>query len=563
MAQLKNTTISDTGSLNLPAGTTAQRPSSPVAGQIRYNTTINDTEYYDGAAWRPISDSNPEATGGTIVDTDIGGVPYRIHYFTNTGNSTFAVARGGEVEYLIVAGGGGGGVCYGGGGGAGGLVTGTATVTTQTYTITVGVGGTNQVNVSGNGGPGGNSTAFGLTAIGGGFGGGNCGNNGGGGGSGGGGSGSGGQGGSGTSGQGNNGAPSPNGSNNLWGGGGGGGGSAGVSNNGGTGLVSSLSGNNIFYAGGGQGSLDGATQTGGLGGGGAGGIALAQGVANAVPNTGGGGGGTIISGTGVSGIGGSGIVIVRYRRNASTASAPSATELSLLPLFYTKDTRPAVSRDGLILELDAANSLSYPGTGTTWTDISNNSNNGTLQNGVGYTEQNYGSLTFDASNQWVSISVSSPLIQNDFTHTAWAIRNGNSNSSLGGIFGNHFHTQLAGAGMFFYNNSSTVNLSAGNGSSRPAHQITLPRSNQLWNFYVIRYSGTTYQFYFNGQLLDSRTAPVVQSANTNQYAVGRWAPSYGSYYLNGRISYCSSYNRALSPQEILQNFTAARSRYGI
>jgi len=173
MAQLKNTTISDTGSLNLPAGTTAQRPASPSAGMIRYNTTINDTEYYDGSAWRPISDSNPEATGGTIVDTDIGGVPYRIHYFTDTGNSTFTVSKGGEVEYLIVAGGGGGGANHAGGGGAGGLLSGTTTVTPQTYNITVGIGGaTAPVSNGPAASNGGNSSALGFTAIGGGGGGG-------------------------------------------------------------------------------------------------------------------------------------------------------------------------------------------------------------------------------------------------------------------------------------------------------------------------------------------------------------------------------------------------------
>ncbi len=157
MAQLKNTTISDTGNLSLPAGTTAQRPGSPVAGMIRYNTTPSETEYYDGAAWRILSDSNPIATGGTVTDTVIGGVAYRIHTFTTTGNSTFTVTRGGEVEYLIVAGGGGGrnlpgglgilgqghdgslanpstsgtsGGMGGSGGGAGGLATTSGSVTT-------------------------------------------------------------------------------------------------------------------------------------------------------------------------------------------------------------------------------------------------------------------------------------------------------------------------------------------------------------------------------------------------------------------------------------------------
>ena len=129
MAQLQNTTISSTGFLKLPAGSTGDRPGSPVTGMVRYNTTINDTEYYDGANWRPISEAYPVATGGTVTDTVIGGIPYRVHSFTTTGSSTFTVTRTGEVEYLILAGGGGGGGVIAGGGGAGGLLTGITTVT--------------------------------------------------------------------------------------------------------------------------------------------------------------------------------------------------------------------------------------------------------------------------------------------------------------------------------------------------------------------------------------------------------------------------------------------------
>jgi hypothetical protein len=146
MAQLKNTTVDDTGNLSLPSGTTAQRPATPLQGMIRYNTTLNTTEYYDGAAWRSISDTGVEATGGTIIDTEIGGVSYRIHQFTATGNSTFTVSKGGEVEYLIVAGGGNGSplnptsatIAHGGAGG-GGVRTGFLTVNAgQVISIIVG-----------------------------------------------------------------------------------------------------------------------------------------------------------------------------------------------------------------------------------------------------------------------------------------------------------------------------------------------------------------------------------------------------------------------------------------
>ena len=71
-----------------------------------------------------------DATGGTITTYSSGGIDYKVHSFTSTGNTTFNVLAGGDVEYLIVAGGGGGGGYApepgspGGGGGAGGLLTG-------------------------------------------------------------------------------------------------------------------------------------------------------------------------------------------------------------------------------------------------------------------------------------------------------------------------------------------------------------------------------------------------------------------------------------------------------
>ena len=64
------------------------------------------------------------ATGGTVTDITIGGISYRVHTFTATGNHTFTVTNGGEVEYLIVGGGGGAsGHNSSGGGGAGGFRT--------------------------------------------------------------------------------------------------------------------------------------------------------------------------------------------------------------------------------------------------------------------------------------------------------------------------------------------------------------------------------------------------------------------------------------------------------
>ena len=79
---------------------------------------------------------------------------------------------------------------------------------------------------------------------------------------------------------------------------------------------------------------------------------------------------------------------------------------------------PEVVEDGLVLALDAGNTKSYPGSGTTWTDLSGNGNNGTLTNGPTYSSSNGGSIVFDGVNDFVDISNSfqvSTVVWNDNT----------------------------------------------------------------------------------------------------------------------------------------------------
>jgi hypothetical protein len=598
MAQLQNITIDDIGSLNLPSGTTAQRPASPSVGMIRYNTTINDTEYYDGSAWRPISDTNPEATGGTIVDTDIGGIAYRIHLFTTTGNSTLTVTKGGEVEYLIVAGGGGGSDTGSGGGGAGGFLTGFTTVTPQAYTITVGAGGagTNSYfqGTSGlTGGKGGNSVAFGFTAFGGGGGGGyrsiandpnlNGGSGGGHRGT------SGGTGGTGVAGQGNPGGTSNLSNGDAASGGGGAGGPGGNAisgrgGRGGAGLVSTITGIARFYAGGGGGSGGYGSRAGiglgGLGGGGNGG-GLSRFfddpyIQNGFPNTGGGGGGQGYDGDTApvqgGGNGGSGIVIVRYRRNISTT--PSQRIPSSLPFNYnyTTDTRSLIVREGLVLELDSANPLSYPGTGNTWNDLSGNGNNGTLVNFTGAGagtlsgfDPNTRLMMFDrskgasdtAANNYVSIANSASIRQILTTNPAgmtidmWVM----INTPNCGV-----PTKWDGSWEIYYCPSLVWRTQGTGGNDGNSGLASSTYQKQLHNI-VATHSGTERRFYINGTLLYTNANTVTTQNISNPIGIGAYHG--GNYSIIGALPVYRLYNRVLSAAEVQQNFNALRGRYGI
>jgi hypothetical protein len=266
-----------TGYFDLPTGTTAERPGSPVTGMVRFNTTESKYEIYISTDWFVVTTS---------------GYPF-------------------DVTALIVAGGGAGGDSIGGGGGAGGLLYyGSETPKTPNgssivifkntaYTVTVGAGGT---ATAGTGNKGSNSVFSTATALGGGGGGSTSTTNGGSGGGGGHGT-EPGYGGLSTAGQGNDGAPSLYAAPNYPAGGGGGAGAAAVrrssggqdGGNGANGLAYSITGSSATYAGGGGAAAypSGAPYgTGGTGGGGAGNVA-------GTANTGGGGGATKNGGSGI------------------------------------------------------------------------------------------------------------------------------------------------------------------------------------------------------------------------------------------------------------------------
>jgi hypothetical protein len=317
---------SNTTSIRIPNGTTAQRPTG-ANGMLRYNSTLGGIEEYRASAWHTLSDLF-SGSGGTETTSGI----YTYHAFTSSGAITFNAA--GTIDILVVGGGGGGGDnsnIRAAGAGAGGLIyiSGYSVAGVQ-YTVGIGAGGAE-------GASGTNTTFSGngvtLTALGGGMGGYNDStDNGADGGSGGGQWYPGYSGASGTqptntsdgtttynsTGFGNDGGTS--GGSHPYGSGGGGAGAAGGNFNatggpvGGAGKdMSSIFGTTYgesgwFAGGGGSGSYPGVQDNkfdGGQGGGGRGWNNGTESEQNGTANTGGGGG--------AGGSGGSGIVIVRYQ----------------------------------------------------------------------------------------------------------------------------------------------------------------------------------------------------------------------------------------------------------
>jgi hypothetical protein len=220
---------------------------------------------------------------------------------------------------------------------------------------------------------------------------------------------------------------------------------------------------------------------------------------------------------------------------------------------------PRTITDGLVLCLDAGNPKSYPGSGTTWTDLSGRGNNGTLVNGVGYSGSNLGSLSFDGSNDYISFS-SNPSLTNQITVDAWVNLTATTPNGNGWILGREGSYRLTYDSSSFQWVCATVN----NGWYTTGTPVgaNLTTTNSIINV-VGTYDGSNNRIYVNGTL-----------RNTNTNTISGNILTTGNYYLvrsdAGNIDYGKLnmyshklYNRALTPQEIQQNFNATRGRFGI
>ena len=217
---------------------------------------------------------------------------------------------------------------------------------------------------------------------------------------------------------------------------------------------------------------------------------------------------------------------------------------------------PRIVTDGLVLCLDAANPKSYPGSGTTWYDLSGNGNDGTLVNGVEFDSTNNGSFTFDGSNQYVNVSSFYDFsTTNRITAFAWVKSSASSWNDTGWILSkrNQFiiHPDSGSKNVDFYVNDGGWNKVE-----------YAPNAVNIWNHYCLYYDQSNLKAFVNGEEVASMSLNTSLTSDSGSLAIGRDDGS-SSRYGAGNISNVQIYNRALSASEIQQNFQALRGRYGI
>jgi hypothetical protein len=220
-----------------------------------------------------------------------------------------------------------------------------------------------------------------------------------------------------------------------------------------------------------------------------------------------------------------------------------------------------ISTDGLVLCLDAANSKSYPGSGTTWTDLSGNGNNGTLVNGVGYSGDNLGSLSFDGVNDYVSLS---RIVQDDFTLSCWfkTTQSFETSTQVQWYRGvGLVDAEVAGVTNDFGMSVQAGKVDFGVGNPDVTIQSTSTYNDNIWHFAVgtrNKNSGAI-NLYVDGVFITSAVGNTNTLNAPSNIRVGSIQTNI--QFFNGNIAQVSIYNRALTAQEIQQNFNATKSRY--
>lgn len=207
---------------------------------------------------------------------------------------------------------------------------------------------------------------------------------------------------------------------------------------------------------------------------------------------------------------------------------------------------PDIVESGLVLILDAANSKSYLGSGTTWSDLSGNNYNGTLINSPSYSSSSGGYFQMTGSSYISFSSYAQPAYDTttSFTWNVWVYPFANAVGQI--IMGNRGSdlnfTKLTTSNFEYY---STILL-----TSMPLN---------IWQNVCVVKDQTTLSYYRNSELITTTTSSITKPSRPFYIGGDPAAVEYST----ARISHVSVYNRALTTSEIRQNFNAVKGRYSL
>ena len=244
--------------------------------------------------------------------------------------------------------------------------------------------------------------------------------------------------------------------------------------------------------------------------------------------------------------------------SVTITSTPTQT---ITPTRTPTPSPPAVPTNGLAIWLDAGNSSSYPGTGTTWNDISGNNRHFTLFNGPTYSSLSGGTIYFDGSNDYARFSGSTGISNVNGPFTMIYIAKWNNAGSDAKVVQN---VTLDDAGKTASSNNGNIFsyhqlFKAGGGIL--IDYLSLP-SNTEFQMWAVSLSGGTAVAYKNGQQVNSTTGATPQNAAVNACYLGTYYSADGNQF-QGNIGAALWYNRELSASEIQNIYNYYISRYSL
>jgi hypothetical protein len=215
---------------------------------------------------------------------------------------------------------------------------------------------------------------------------------------------------------------------------------------------------------------------------------------------------------------------------------------------------PKIVTDGLVLYLDAANNKSYPGSGTTWTDLSRGGNNGTLTNGPTFNSENGGSIVFDGVDDSSNIPCNFSNLTG-LTVNVWYYSNTSNSTALTRTNVNSFILHFKGAGFYLVDSAGAVSNYLG-WNPAPA--------GMKWEMLTGTWDGLTMKLYINGVKQTNElsfTGTGILRSFTD-ISLGYYFNSFQPW-TNGKIANFQLYSRSLSATEVLQNYNATKTRFGL
>jgi len=236
---------------------------------------------------------------------------------------------------------------------------------------------------------------------------------------------------------------------------------------------------------------------------------------------------------------------------------------------------PRIVTDGLVCCIDAANTKSYSGTGTTWTDLSSNNNNVTLTNGPTFNSSNNGSIVFDGVNDSAVLPTnffSFPALTT-FTISLWFKSTQSNGGTIFGQQSNSSNPASAGGWVpaVYLQSDGLIRIEPFWTSSSTNFILSSSALNDgSWCNVTTTFDNGTNQLYINGVYNTQQTGKTLSAfpgSPSNYYYIlgaGQAASrSLGTNYFSGNISTFNFYNKALSSSEISQNYNALKGRYNL